>query len=116
MFLFRLLPCNVILRTELQSCQESDKCAYRKARLKLGSKMAAHRSACILGALISSQYKRMKTFETLYEELAVSAHVSGITFYFMGGTHFTNASRIFFPHYWNFLELVFFRSPESISG
>ena len=52
MFLFRLLPCNVILRTELQSCQESDKCAYRKAWLKLGSKMAAHRSACILGALL----------------------------------------------------------------
>ena len=51
MFLFHLLPCNVIRRTELQSCQQSDKCAYRKMWLKLGSKMAAHRSACILGAL-----------------------------------------------------------------
>ena len=29
--------------------------------------------------------------------IAVSAHVSGITFYFMGGTHFANPSRIFFP-------------------
>ena len=51
MFLFRLLPCNGTLRTEIQSCQENDKCAYRKTWLKLGPKMAAYRSACILGVL-----------------------------------------------------------------